>query len=100
VGESNPLGFQAYLAAGQQHAAQAHASVAKLAAEIDRSIQVEARLVEDTTAVHGIIDTAKSEGADLIVVGSHGRTGVARLMVGSVAAKVVAQSTVPVLVAR
>jgi len=100
VGESNPLGFQAYLAAGQQHAAQAHTSVAKLAAEIDRSIQVEARLVEDTTAVHGIIDTAKSEGADLIVVGSHGRTGVARLMVGSVAAKVVAQSTVPVLVAR
>jgi len=100
VGESNPMGFQAYLAAGQQHAAQAHASVAKHAAEIDRNIQVEARLVEDTTAVHGIIDTAKAEGADLIVVGSHGRTGMARLMVGSVAAKVVAQSTLPVMVVR
>ena len=37
---------------------------------------------------------------DLIVVGSHGRTGIQRLMVGSVAAKVVAQATVPVLVAR
>jgi nucleotide-binding universal stress UspA family protein len=74
--------------------------VAKLAGEVDRNIRVEARLVEDTTAVHGIIDTAKAEGADLIVVGSHGRTGVARLMVGSVAAKVVAQSTLPVLVVR
>jgi nucleotide-binding universal stress UspA family protein len=94
------MGFQAYVAAGQQHAAHAHASVAKLAGEVDRKIQVEARLVEDATAVHGILDTAKTEAADLIVVGSHGRTGVARLMVGSVAAKVVAQSTVPVLVAR
>ena len=37
---------------------------------------------------------------DLIVVGSHGRTGVARLMLGSVAGKVVAESPVPVLVAR
>jgi nucleotide-binding universal stress UspA family protein len=33
-------------------------------------------------------------------VGSHGRTGVARLMLGSVASKVVAESPIPVLVAR
>ena len=37
---------------------------------------------------------------DLIVVGSHGRTGVARLMLGSVASQVVAHSTLPVLVVR
>jgi nucleotide-binding universal stress UspA family protein len=46
------------------------------------------------------VQTAKDEGADLIVVGSHGRSGLARLMLGSVAAKVVAESQVPVLVAR
>ena len=40
------------------------------------------------------------EGADLIVVGSHGRSGIARLMLGSVANKVVAESPVPVLVVR
>jgi nucleotide-binding universal stress UspA family protein len=34
------------------------------------------------------------------VVGSHGRIGVRRLMLGSVASKVVAESTVPVLVVR
>jgi nucleotide-binding universal stress UspA family protein len=48
----------------------------------------------------GILQTAKELGVDLIVVGSHGRSGIARLMLGSVASRVVAESTVPVLVAR
>ena len=63
-------------------------------------VPMEARLVEDVATVSGIVQTAKSEGADLIVVGSHGRTGIARLMLGSVASKVVAESPVPVLVTR
>ena len=40
------------------------------------------------------------EDTDLIVVGSHGRGGLEKLVLGSVAAKVVAQSTRPVLVTR
>jgi nucleotide-binding universal stress UspA family protein len=39
-------------------------------------------------------------GADVIVLGSHGRSGIARLMLGSVAARVVAESPIPVLVCR
>ncbi len=100
VGETNPMGFQAYMATAHQHAAQAHAKVNALCMAADPKIQVEARLAEDVTATHGIIDMAKQEGADLIVVGSHGRTGVARLMLGSVASQVVAHSTLPVLVVR
>ena len=57
-------------------------------------------MAEDVTASGGIVQTASDEGADLIVIGSHGRTGLARLMLGSVAAKVVAESPVPVLVTR
>ena len=52
------------------------------------------------SAASGIVQAAQAQGADLIVVGSHGRTGIARLMLGSVAAKVVAESPVPVLVVR
>jgi len=37
---------------------------------------------------------------DLIVVGSHGRSGIARLLLGSTATKVLAESKLPVLVAR
>ena len=100
VGETNPMGFQAYMAAAQQHAAQAHAKVAALCERESPPVPLEVRLVEDVTAMRGIVDTAQDVHADLIVVGSHGRTGISRLMLGSVAAQVVTHSTVPVLVVR
>ncbi|ETX05969.1 universal stress protein [Candidatus Entotheonella palauensis] len=47
-----------------------------------------------------IIETAANEGADLIVMGTHGRTGVPHLMLGSVAERVVRLAPCPVLVTR
>jgi nucleotide-binding universal stress UspA family protein len=47
-----------------------------------------------------IIETAKANACDLIVMGSHGRRGIARLLLGSQATKVVTLSSVPVLVCR
>jgi len=47
-----------------------------------------------------ILEAAREHGADLIVMGSHGRGGVARLMLGSVAERVVRAAEVPVLVVR
>jgi nucleotide-binding universal stress UspA family protein len=47
-----------------------------------------------------IIETAKVNACDLIVMGSHGRRGFARLLLGSQATKVVTLSSVPVLVCR
>jgi len=43
---------------------------------------------------------AKDEGADLIVMGSHGRTGVKRLLMGSVTEKVIGHAPCPVLVVK
>ena len=100
VGELNPVGFQAYTAAAQQMAASAHAQVDALCQKDGAPIALQARLVEDMAAASGIVQTAKDEGADLIVIGSHGRTGLMRLMLGSVATKVVAESPIPVLVTR
>ena len=100
VGEINPMGFQAYMSAAQDLAAQAHSQVEALCKQDGAPIALQARLVEDVTAASGIVQTAQTEGADLIVLGSHGRTGIARLMLGSVATKVVAESTVPVLITR
>ena len=45
-----------------------------------------------------IIKTAETYGADLIVVGTHGRTGLMHLLVGSVSEHVIRNSKVPVLV--
>lgn len=100
IGEANPMGFQAYMSAALDHAAQAHARTLELARQAGPDVQVAPRVVEDVAASAGILQTAREQGADLIVVGSHGRSGIARLMLGSVAARVVAESTVPVLVAR
>lgn len=47
-----------------------------------------------------ILDAAKEERADLVVMGTHGRRGVARALLGSVAEKVVRAAEVPVLTVR
>jgi nucleotide-binding universal stress UspA family protein len=100
VGETSAIGFQAYMGNAYEHAAQAHAKVTSLCAGANGNVDLQLRRDEDASAAENIVRTAVEEGADLIVVGSHGRTGISRLMLGSVAAKVVAGSPVPVLVAR
>jgi nucleotide-binding universal stress UspA family protein len=100
VGELNPAGFQAYMAAAQQTAAQAHAAIEALCVQGGAPVALQVRLIEDATAVNGILQTAAEVHADLIVMGSHGRTGLARLMLGSVANQVVAESTLPVLISK
>ncbi len=47
-----------------------------------------------------IIDAAAKERCDLIIVGSHGRRGIAGVLLGSEATKVIGHSTLPVLVCR
>jgi nucleotide-binding universal stress UspA family protein len=47
-----------------------------------------------------ILHTAQSEGADLIVLGTHGRTGLAHVLMGSVAERVVQKAPCPVLTIR
>lgn len=47
-----------------------------------------------------IVDTAAAKGCDLIVMGSHGRRGIAGLLMGSVTQKTLTHSNVPVLVYR
>ena len=56
--------------------------------------------VPDQHPAEGIVETAKARACDVIVMGSHGRRGVAGLLLGSVAARVVALSTIPVLICR
>ena len=47
-----------------------------------------------------IVEYAEAESTDQIVMGSHGRSGVSRILLGSVAEKVVRRSPVPVTVVR
>ena len=56
--------------------------------------------VENDIPCQAILDTAKDKRCDLIVMASHGRTGFSAAFLGSETQKVLAQSTVPVLVCR
>ena len=66
----------------------------------DLGIPVEAKLLEGQVVHREIIREAETSKADLIVIGSHGRTGLKRLFLGSVAQSVLGEAHIPVLVVR
>ncbi len=66
---------------------------------IHPSLHVEHRLCEGDPAVE-ILRLAQAIPCDLIVMGTHGRTGLSRLLVGSVAEEVLRRATCPVLTLR
>jgi len=56
--------------------------------------------VKDQFAAEGIVEEAKARACDLIVMASHGRRGIARFVLGSQATRVLAHSSVPLLICR
>jgi nucleotide-binding universal stress UspA family protein len=56
--------------------------------------------VPESAPAEGIIATAEKQGCDLIVMASHGRRGLGRLVLGSQANEVLAYSKVPALIVR
>ena len=71
----------------------------KLSAHTNAPGSEVARIVAfEAQAADGILTAAKDCSADLIVMASHGRSGMSRWMLGSVTEKIVRSSAVPVLV--
>jgi nucleotide-binding universal stress UspA family protein len=81
--------------------ADANAAIAAAQAKFDAAgIAVQPRTVQAHAIWRGIIDTAHEESADLIVMGSHGRRGLEKLVLGSVAQSVLAHSDISTLIVR
>ena len=59
-----------------------------------------ASLLVEGTPTQKIVETAGEQGVDLIIMGTHGRTGLAHVFLGSVAEHVVRHAPCPVLVTR
>jgi nucleotide-binding universal stress UspA family protein len=74
---------------------QIHSRLGQLP-EVPARFRVE--VVPDGPVAQAILDAAERYGADLIVMGTHGRTGLQRVLLGSVAESVLRRSPVPVLV--
>lgn len=95
---SSPAAFQEYREAITQAAADLLAK-AKAKAE-SAGVSAEVLHIENQSPAQGIIEAAKHKHCDLIVIASHGRRGVNKLLLGSQAAEVLSLSTVPVLVVK
>ena len=63
----------------------------------NRPGKLEPHVVEGISVADVIQDTAKQLGADLIVMGTHGRTGLAHVFLGSVAERTLRSAPCPVL---
>ena len=68
------------------------------AIQVAAGVVCETVQVEQDQAYQGIIDTAQQRGCDLIVMASHGRSGLAAIVLGSVTTKVLTHTKIPVLV--
>ena len=89
-------GMQAYVAAGLVEGRQAVERIASVAKA--EGVAIDNLVIENPQVASGIVKAAQDAGADLIAMGSHGRSGLAKLMLGSVAAEVLALSPIPVLI--
>lgn len=58
------------------------------------------RVIKTGVSFVEIIDYVKEQGIDLVVMGTHGRSGIEHILIGSVAEKVVRKSPCPVLTVR
>ena len=66
----------------------------------EQGVDAETKLLEGQVIAREITNAAKDLNADLIVIGSHGRTGLKKLFLGSVAQSILSEGTTPVLVVR
>jgi nucleotide-binding universal stress UspA family protein len=88
--------LDAYEKAAAEHADQILESVREFANASGVACSV--LHIKDDYAADGIINAAKDGECDLIVMGSHGRRGLTKLLLGSETLKVLTRTTVPVLV--
>ena len=94
------LGFpyQEYQKGAAEHAARILAAVSDAAK--GSSLECATVHVPDRYPAEEIVDCANEKGCDLIVMASHGRRGLSKLLLGSETTRVLAHSSVPVLVCR
>ena len=65
-----------------------------------KNVSFTMKIIRNPSTSEGIVNFAHSNNVDLIVVGSHGRTGVRKLVLGSVANGVLSHAKCPVLVTK
>ncbi len=98
LGDSAVEGFDQYLSAAT---ASASAAISAVRQRVEAAgVRFDSRIAESNTVWRGILDAAAHTDADLIVMGTHGRGMIDRLLLGSVTQRVLSRAGVPVMVVR
>ncbi|MEI8030943.1 MAG: universal stress protein [Comamonadaceae bacterium] len=98
VGTDFAYGQAEYLSAAT---AEANAAIKAAKNSFDSAgVSVDTSVIEAHAAWRGVVQAAVSVQADLIVMGSHGRSGLEKLVLGSVTQAVLSHTRLPVLVVR
>jgi nucleotide-binding universal stress UspA family protein len=66
----------------------------------EKNIQIKTEVIASTNTAGGIVDYAEDKDVDLIVVGTRGKSGFKKLLLGSVASGVVTYAHCPVMVVK
>ena len=98
VGSDLAYAQEDYLTAATAEARQAVSSARKVFE--DQGLTPATQVVDGQVIYKSILEAAAASQADLIVMGSHGRKGLEKLVLGSVVAQVLAHTHLPVLVVR
>jgi universal stress protein A len=98
------LSFPGFVDNVPKHRAKLNAEATKLLSEqVGSEFQESNRVITATrfgAPFHEIIKYAQEHSADMIVMGTHGRTGIRHMLIGSVAERVVRKAKCPVLTVR
>ena len=98
ISEMQPVPPQEFYDAQERIAASRVKAVEEAASAA--GLRCNAHTVEALHAWEAILDHAKAQQCDLVVMASHGRRGVAALLLGSETSRVLTHSVIPVLVVK
>jgi nucleotide-binding universal stress UspA family protein len=98
VGADFALGQDQYLGAARAEAGAAMSTATEHLRQA--GVSAETSVVEAHTVWRGILENAEKAGADLLVMGSHGRRGLEKLVLGSVTQSVLSHTKITTLVVR
>jgi nucleotide-binding universal stress UspA family protein len=98
ISEMQPVPPQEFFDAQERIASERVKAVVAMATEA--GVKCHAHTVEALHPWEAILDHAKSQAIDLVVMASHGRRGLSAMLLGSETQKVLTHSTIPVLVIK
>jgi universal stress protein A len=93
-------GAELYIKMEETAKQEAQRSMEKLMRKLQQAKVNAKSLLLNGTAHDQIVKAAKNRKANMIVIGTHGRTGLSKLLMGSVAGKVISLASCPVLTVR